>query len=918
MWAVPVSAAPALTDPLPVTPHVRFGKLDNGLTYYIQKNAKPAQRVELRLVVNAGSVLEDDDQRGAAHLVEHLAFNGSTHFKKQELVSYLQSIGVRANVDLNARTAFDSTVYMLPIPTDKPDNLARGFLVLEDWAHGVTLTDQAIDDERKIVLEEKRLRSGYGSRMLEATLPKMSNGSRYKDRLPIGTEASIAGNHPDALRRFYRDWYRPDLMAVIVVGDIDPAQAEGLVRRHFGRLAMPASPRPRPQFPLPPFGEPDALVFVDKEAPGSRLELTYAVYPHAPAATVGDFRTELVRRLFSQMMGMRLARLPIARGSAGEIASPFGANQRLYATSATVGPVGVHKTIDVLVGENQRVRQFGFTETELDLAKRSVAADYEHAYKARDTRDSALVLNDYQRHFLTGRPIPGIENEVEYARAFVPGVTRDEINAYAKAIIPADGPRLLLYTTSPAGAEAVPTARELLASAASALKATRSKNVDNAVPAQLMAQKPASGSIVGQSEDKALGITRLVLSNGVKVVLKPTSFSVDSVQMSAVRPGGQMLFADADRHAVRFAGTLQGMMGAGAHGMSDLRRILAGKNISLGANINRFSDGLNGRSNSGDLEALLQLNYLTMTAPRRSEATFRAFVNANAERARSQAAVPEARFMDARVQTVYGGHPRAELQPRPEDYRSLDMDRSLDLFRSRMGSAKGMTFFFVGDFDIEAIKPLLATWVATLPVGDLPLQYRDPGIRQVPGVTRREFRAGLEQKGMVTYDFGGDVAYSRAEATAFLALTEVLNIRIKEALRDRHQLIYAGRASGRYGRIPRASYSLAIELPTSPQHVEKLEAALWAEIEDLQGKGPAPADLAKVKQGMLQAYRRSIRDNGFWMQGLQEAELEGGNPGDILTAEQRIEALTEAQVQAAARRFLDKGQYVEMVLRPEA
>lgn len=913
-WSVSACAAPA--DPLPLDPQLRMGKLANGLSYYIKKNATPAQRVELRLVVNAGSILEDEDQRGVAHIVEHLAFNGSTHFKNQELKAYLQSIGMRAGADLNAFTGFDSTYYILPLPTDKPENLAKGLLILDDWAQGVTLTDEAIEAERKIVLEEKRLRYGYVERMRDATLPTLANGSLYKDRLPIGTETSIATNRPEALRRFYRDWYRPDLMAVIVVGDIDPDATERMVRQRFGQLKMPASPRPRTQFPLPPLGEPKALVYTDREAPGSSLQLIYATYRRAPPATAGEYRNGLVRRLFAELMGARMAGLPVQRGFAGEMPMAFGTNQRMYAATAAASPRGVNQAIDVLVGENQRVRQFGFSESELELAKRSFMARYEHQYLARDSRSSRAMVEGYQRHYLAGEPLFSIEQEIGYVRTWVPGVTLDEVNAYARTIIPAEGPRVLLYTTSTA--QPAPTDAQLLATVRTSMTATRRMNVDKAVPSRLAVKKPEAGAIVAQVEDKELGITRLALSNGVKVVLKPTPFSKDSVQMSAVRPGGQMLFADAERHALRFAGAVNNAMGVGQHSLPDLRRILTGKNLSFSTGMDGYTDRVHGGVNSADLETLLQLNYLAMTAPRRDEATFQGFVNTNAELALTRASVPEARFADARTQAVYGGHPRAELRARPEDYRGLDMDRTLDLFRSRMDSARGMTFFFVGDFEVEAIKPLLATWIATLPVGELALQYRDPGMRQVPGVTRREIRAGTEQKSVVTFDFGGDVAYSKDEFLAFLTMIDVLNIRIKAALRDQHQLIYAGAATGWYMRIPRPSYSLSIVLPTAPQNVEKLESTLWAEIENLQGSGPAPADLDKARQAMLQTYRKSVKENSYWRQRLENAELEGDDPRDILTVEQRLEAVSAAQVQAAARRFLDKERYVEMVLKPEA
>ncbi|QJE00456.1 insulinase family protein [Massilia forsythiae] len=917
-------AAPALTDPLPVNPALKLGKLDNGLTYYIQKNAKPAQRVELRLVVKAGSILEDDDQRGLAHFIEHMGFNGSTHFRKHELVSYLQSIGVRFGADLNAQTGFDSTIYMLPIPTDKPDNLERGFQVLEDWAHGMALGTQEIDDERSIILEEKRLRSGYGARWLEAALPKLANGARYQDRLPIGTEDSILHSRPDALRRFYADWYRPDLMAVIVVGDIDPAEAERMVRRHFSTLAMPSKPRALPLTPLPPLGAPEALVFLDREAPNSSVQLIYSLYRRRPDATVGDYRQDLVRRLFAGMMGMRMARQiqlaepPFVQGFAGETGVPFGINQRQYAAGATVGKAGVDAAIDALVQQNQRARQFGFSESELDVAKRSVLAAYDYGYRSRDTRDSAQVLAEYIRNFLTGEAIPGSENEYGYAKAFMPGVTLEEVNAYARTVIPATAPKTVLYTSNSANAQTAPTGPALLARVDAAQTLPVEKTIDKPVVGKLMSYKPEPGAIVAQSRDEALGLTRLTLSNGVKVVLKPTGFSKDSVQMAAVRPGGQMLFPDADKTAARFAAAVQGAMGVASYSPSDLRNVLAGRNVTAGAGMSNYADFLNGRSSSEDVETLLQLNYLAMTNPRRDENLFRGFVGRSAEQVQGRAAVPEARFADARLQALYGGHPRVELQPRPADFETLNLDRTLTLFRSRMASAKGMTFFFVGDFDVEAIKPLLATYVATLPVTDLALHYRDPGIRQVPGVVRKQFKAGLEQKSIVSVDFSGDVPYSKDESTAFRVLLGVLNLRITDALREKQKLIYSGSAGGRYEMIPRGAYSLAIQLPTAPQNVEKVEAGLWAEIARLQDQGPSAEDLDKVKQALLQGYRKSMRENGYWLQTMQTAVLEGSDVHDILTLEQRVDAVTAARVQAAARRFLNRQQYVEMVLEPEA
>ncbi|MYM33500.1 insulinase family protein [Duganella sp. FT94W] len=927
LLTISAAAAPVLSERMPSNPAVRVGKLDNGLSYYIEQNAKPAQRVELRLVVNAGSVLEDDDQRGMAHLLEHMAFNGSTHFKKHELIAYLRSIGVRFGADLNASTGFDATIYMLPIPTDKPDNLEQGMTVLQDWAQGLTLNDQDIDDERQIVLQEKRARSGYGQRSLEAMLPKLANGSRYQDRLPIGTEESILHAKADAVRRFYADWYRPDLMAVIMVGDIDPAAAEKMIQRHFAGLKMPASPRPHPAYTPAPLTKADAVVFLDKEAPTNNVQLYYSNFGRKPPATVGDFREALIRQLFTQLMKTRFSRLtqlaepPFLGGGAGETTVPFGVNQFGFTAAASIGKAGVNAAIDALVQENMRARQFGFAAGDLDFAKQNLLATYEYAAKSRATRDSAAVLGAYIRHFLAGGIITGIDTENDYAKELIPSITLDEINAYVKSVIPATPPKLVLYAAHPnsvAAGQAAPTGAELLARAEAAAKLPVEKIAEKALPVNLMSYKPEPGAVVAQSEDKTLGVTTLTLSNGVKVLLKPTGFSKDKVSMLAARPGGVYAFPEADKRTARFASAVQNAMGIGAYTPSDLQRMLAGKAVAYNPQLASYADLLSGSSRSGDIETLLQVNYLSITSPRRDENLFRSFVTRNAEAVRNRSAMPEMRFTEARMKTVYGNHPQLDLPPQPADFEALNLDRTLNLQRARMSSAKGMTYIFVGDFDIDQLKPLLATYVATLPVGDVPLTYRDPDIRQVRGVVRQEVKAGVEQKSQVTFDFGGDLAYSYPESWSLGLLADVLNLRITDELREKQKLIYSGNASVRYDKIPRGGYAVAIVLPTSPQNVGKVEAAFWSEIERLQANGPTAADLDKVKQARLQSYRRALREDGYWMTYLRQSVLEDKDPHEILKIEQRVNDVTAQDIQAAAQRFLDRKNHVEMVLSPEA
>ena len=921
--ALPTWAAPNLADPLPTSPRLRLGKLPNGLTYYIQKNGKPANRVELRLVVKAGSVLEDEDQRGLAHFVEHMAFNGSRNFKKHELVSYFQSIGMRMGADLNAFTDYDSTFYVLSIPTDKPEHVETGFRVLEDWAQGVKLEAQAIDEERQIILQEMRQKQGFTRRVSELALLKLANGAPYGVRLPIGTVESITHNKPEALRRFYNDWYRPDLMAVIVVGDLDPDTAERYVRKHFSPLTMPAQPRPHAAPAVPPFSASEAVIYLDKEATSDRVELTYPLFQRPPDATVGDYRQSLVRALFASMLNDRMSRspaggnAPYVAASASVQATAFGRYQA-YVARATIGKGGYGPAVDALVTQTERVRQFGFTPSELELARRRLIGGMEHAYHARDTVNSPVYVADYQRHFTTGEAIPGIENGLAYTKAFLPSVTLEEVHAYARSIILADAPKLVFYAANGTDGKPVPTREELLARVDAAHRLKVAQLADRGLPPPLMTTPPTPGSILEARTDTVLGTTRLTLSNGVKVVLKPTRFSVDTVQVFATRPGGHMLFADEDKETARFALSLQSSMGFGAFAPSELRRVLAGKRMTLTVDMNAYSDYLSGSCASGDVETLLQQLYVQTTLPRRDEALFRSYISSNTEQVRNAMFSPELRFAEARLRAQFADHPRVMLPPRPETFQSLNLDRAQAVYRSRMMSAKGMTFFFVGDFEVENIKPLLAGYLAALPVNDVPLAIRDHGIRQVPGVVKGEVRAGLEKKSLVTFDFSGDAPWSSQEDLSFRALIDVLNVRLRDTLRERDQLIYSAGVSGNFGKVPRGSYNIAFTFPTAPENADRVASALLTEITRLQNEGPGAEDLHKVRQAMLQTYRRQVNENAYWVQVLRGIEVDGLAPADILNAEQRIQGLTEAQVQAAARRYLNQENYLQMVLKPEA
>jgi zinc protease len=921
--ALSSAAAFKLDSPVPVGPRVKVGKLANGLTYYIQKNAKPEQKVELRLVVKAGSILEDEDQQGLAHFTEHMAFNGSSHFKKHELVSYLQSIGVKFGADLNAYTSFDETVYVLPIPTEGKDNLDKAFTVLEDWAHGLTLNDADIDKERDIVLEEARLGKGASDRMGKVLMPKIFNGSKYAQRLPIGQEDVIRNFNPDALRRFYRDWYRPDLMAVVAVGDIDPARVEKLVKQHFAGLKNPVRERARVYEAIPPRQDSEAVVVTDKENTTNSILIRYPVQPVTERGTIGAYRELLVEALFGGMLNQRLQELsqlptpPFIGGS-----SAFGKltpRYKSYNAQALLGPGGAVPAIDALVQENERLRKYGFGAAELERAKKNMLRSFERGYNERDKTDSATYAAEYLRNFLEGESIPGIENEYRYVTGLLPGISLQEMNAYARATIPANSGRLVFYTGVERADSPPPSGEQLLAAVGAAERREVQARDEKAVAAQLMDKPPAPGSIVAESHDKALGLTRLTLSNGVKVILKPTDFRNDQVVMSAVRFGGQSVFGDKDILNARYANAIVSSMGLKDLTPLDMGKVLAGKAASVNVGLGSYTDYVGGSAGAGrgDIETMLQLVWLRFAGVRRDEDLYRSFIGKQVELARNRLAQPGARFGDTVAATLYNNNPWAPRALTPDEFSRLSLDRSIEIYRQRFSSAKDLTFFFVGSFDVAAVKPLLATYLASLPTPDIPVAFRDVGLRPVRGVVKREIRSGSEDKSTVSLTFTGSADFSEAEQLRLAALLEVMNIRIIDVLREKLTLIYGGGMNGGLGNIPYGHYSINATLPTGPANAGKVIDAMFAEIERLKSEGPDAGELDKVKRNWIEGHRKALRENGYWLSHLQGALTEGTDPASILTFEKQIDALTADDIKAAARRYFDMQNYVQVVLYPE-
>jgi zinc protease len=910
-----------LSDPLPVDPKVKKGKLANGLTYYIQKNTRPEKKVELRLAVNTGSILEDDDQRGLAHFTEHMAFNGSKNFQKNDLVSFLQSIGVKFGADLNAYTSFDETVYILPIPTEKKENVEKGFQILEDWASAVTFDHGEIDKERGVVLEELRLGKGADDRMSKLYFPKLFEGSKYGDRLPIGTEDVLKNFKYETIKKFYQDWYRPDLMAVVVVGDIEVEEAERLVKKHFEHLKNPAKPRPRLVSEVQPRKKSEGIVATDKEATNHFIQIYYSTKKSLPETTVGDYREYIVQRLFTTMLSQRLQELtqkpnpPFIYGasSLGEFVRGYEA----YSSFAVLGKDGVEPAINAIIQENERARKYGFTGAELDRIKKILMKNIERAYNERDKTESANIVQEYVSNFLEAEPIPGIENEYNYYKQFLDGITLEEVNEYVARTIPPDTENKLVVLTGPDKAEfAIPSNEQLLAMADNAAKMEVAAYQELAVATTLMDKQPTAGKITAEKAFPDLGVTELTLSNGIKVLLKPTDFKNDQIVMTASRFGGQYLFDPADRFSAEYASAVVTQMGVAGFSPVDLRKVLAGKSASVTPRLGTISESLSGQCSVVDLETMLQLTHLYFTQPRYDADLFKSFVSKQQAMYQNMSSDPQYLFQDSVMTILYRNHPWAPRVPKPENFDKINDQRALAIYKERFGNAAGFTFVLVGKFDLPAIKPLLATYLGSLNSSGKGFTVKDVGLRPAKGL-KKEVYKGTEQKSFIRMFWNGEAPYNTDEQLKVQALTEVLNIKLIEKLREDLAGIYGGGMYGSLNKHPYGHFSLGASLPCGPENVEKLVAATHEEIQKMKTSGPAVEDLNKVKETWRQQHEVNLKENNYWArQLLQSIEL-GIDLQNLLSYERRIADLTPDDVKEAANKYLNMENYVQIVLNPE-
>lgn len=906
----------------PIDPSVRTGKLANGMVYYIKANATPKNRVELRLAVNAGSLLEEDDQRGLAHFTEHMAFNGTKNFSKNDVVNLLQKFGVKFGADINAYTSFDETVYQLQLPTDSADILNKGFQILEDWAHNVSFEGEEIDKERGIIIEEWRSRDlNADSRMMSKTLPVLYKGSKYPIREPIGTVEILETFKHERIRKFYKDWYRPDLMAVIVVGDINPEEMEKKVKEQFGKIPASVNPIPRPIFEVPKHDENLIVVTEDKEAMSSTLQLMFK-RDASQVSTWADRRKKTAASLFTAMLNSRFNEMRFESNPPFQYAASFDGDSwaraveafQVYAGVANDDPL---RAVSSIYESFERVRQFGFIAPELDRAKKQVIAALEKSYNERNTTESRIYCYRLVANFLNNKILADPETDFAAMKSLVEGITLEEVNQLVASLMPSTNSVLAITCIQKEGSK-MPTEAEVREAIAKTKTLQYKPYEEKAIATNLLASEPKSGKIASLKKGPE-GVTEMTLSNGLRVLLKQTEFKQDEIMFSAFSSGGHSLYSDKDFVSAAYAGEMVETTGWGSFSAVNLRKALAGKTAYIGASVDMYEERLYGQSKTMEAKDLFQLIHLAMTSPREDAEAAKNFVQMQLDQVKGYMNSPEVMASIESSQMMSNYHKRVLMLPNEEIMAKFDAQKAIKFYKERFSNAADFTVVFVGKFNEDELKPLIEKYLASLPTLNKAEKFKDLGVRPPKGVTKKELFAGVDEKSSVNLTFHRTEKANQYEMTDYvrlMALSDLMDLRLTEVLREDKGGVYSPYCGMSFERMPLNMSTLTVAFDCSPTNAENLTTTTLSLLESIQKNGASESDLGKVKEGLKREHEANLQQNRYWMRAIERGYRYGKDMSALATYTKLIDALTTKDLQDAAKRFADFSSYTQLTLYP--
>ncbi len=882
------------------------------------KNAEPKNRAQLRLMVKAGSVLENDEQQGLAHFMEHMNFNGTKNFPKNELVNFLQKSGVRFGADLNAYTSFDETVYMLPVPTDSMEVFKKGMQILEDWAHNATLDPSEIDKERGVVLEESRTGKGAQARMRDKWFPVVLNNSQYAKRLPIGKDDILKNFKYDVLNQFHKDFYRPDLEGVVVVGDVDAAMVEKMIIEKFSGIKNPENEKARTKYNIDLSGSTDVAIITDPEQPNTVIQIMNK-QPKRKDVTLQDRREGTVRSLFNQMLSSRIQELtqkadpPFQFGYAGY--GGFLGNLDAFTSYVVAKGGNVEKGMKAILEETERAKKFGFMASEFARAKTSYMVGQERAYKEKDKTDSEQLAEGLVGAFTEDENLTSPDFSYEFTKKYLDGIKLEEVNALGNVLITKENRAVILM--APEKDKAIlPTEaqiREWLNTAGSNVTAY----VDNTIDKPLIAKLPTGTKITATKQIPEVGVTEYTFANGVKAVLKPTDFKNDEIMFGAYSFGGTNLYADKDADNARLASTIASVGGLGEFSAVNLRKMMTGKVARVFPYIAGITENFNASTNPKDFETALQLVYSYFTQPRFDADVIKGFMDTQRDALANQqkTLTPEKVYNDS-LSAVLSNYAPRNMPMTLERMEKIDVNRAFEIYKERFADASDFTFFFVGNFKNEEIKPLLEKYLGGLPSTKRKETYKDLGIRPPKGKVEKTLFKGTEAKARVTMVWSGDAETSPENDTQVEALSEVLEIKLIEKLREEESGVYGVGVSGSTQKIPAKRYNFRIAFQCAPENVEKLVNRTLAEIQKVKDLGAEEGDIDKFKIETKRQTETQLRDNGFWLSYLQGQYQDGDDVKDVLKEDERMKKVTVESTKMAAKKYFADN-FIKVIMLPE-
>ncbi|MFT6989736.1 MAG: zinc protease, partial [Paraglaciecola sp.] len=869
---------PSITHPatadfrglLPISPRIIKGQLDNGMTYLIRQNDTPEKRAEIRLIVKAGSILEDDNQQGFAHFVEHMAFNGTEDFDKQEIIEYVESIGMKFGAHLNAYTSFDETVYKLQLPSDEEGTLEKGIHILENWAHKIKFDALEIDKERGVVLEEMRARQGAGWRIFEKQLPVIYHGSQYALRLPIGNRETLElGAHQD-LVRFYKDWYRPELMALVAVGDFDPKQVEALFEKYFSPIEVaPKGHKQKPIYTLADNINPLVTIETDPELTRTTVEIQIKQALTEPV-TYQQYYQTLVEHLFIDMLNGRFGEATLAPQApviaAGSSFGRFRANKSAFTLAATAKPSKSKEVVTFLLTELNRVLKHGFTPSELARYKQSLLSNLENAAKEIDSTQSSRFTNEYVRHIVRGESIAGIDHYYEIGKKFLPQITLDEINALGETWFTTHN-RIVKISAPESDSSSLPSKGELLALIEHVTQQQVTAYKDSQVIQQLVTEKPTAGSIISKVYDKILDSHVWVLSNGVKVVLKQTDFKHDEIQFSAMANGGYSLLAPEMMLKTIMAANIVEMSGISNYSLADITKFSKGKNFWVRTKINNDNQSISGSSSVKDIEHFMQMLHLKFVEPRKDKEAFDSYISRVESSITDRFNSPQGVFSEQIRLKQYSQNLRS-VKFDVALVKNQDLDKSYRFYQQRFSNAANFNFVFVGNVDLLQMEVLLSTYVASLPT----IAKRDQAIihdnLRTRGKLTVKVEKGLVPKATVRLNFYGDSLWSHKKQMNLNALEYVLNSILRERIREEKSGVYGINVKSVFSRL-RNQYSTSVSFTCDPNRVEELVTEIHKVIETLKAKQTEDKYALNYIAQKLKSRETKLTTNAFWKNYLQ-------------------------------------------------